>query len=481
MVSANRVCIQVGEIMKAHPAEIIARISELKGVGSQKSKASIIKEHLNMPEFVNLVHYALNPFKNFYVTTVPGLSEIATKARRTDKEVRTGYKDLFDDETARLPWGKQFSTMYGLLDRLANRQLAPNSSESRTAILEWAKKVGPGTISVFRMILHKDLRCGLGSKTFNKVKPGWIPSFDVQLAQPFNEKKLVFPCYVDPKFDGERCLAFITVDGSDAEVTYFSRNGEQKWNYGCFSNDLLRLFRGQGCVVADCEVTHKAGFQAGQKVPVHHDPNFKATGLQLVMFDWMPQDAFSSASFDLTQKERYTELSKLFKGFNSDRLLFVDTRIANDYQEALAIFEYWVDKGLEGIILKQPDGKYEFKRSYSWMKLKPTRTEDLKIVGMELGDPKRKWKDKFGSLVVERTSSHGDVVRVNVASGFTEQHHENIVELGDQILYTNPDGEVINLKGRTIEVSFDCETEDGSLRFPRINSKRYPSIIRIDK
>ena len=466
--------------MKKHPRAIIADIADQEGTGSMKVKKSIVEEHLDVPEFVKTVEYALNPWKQYYVTTVPGLTEVTRDARRKEKEKRTGYTDMFED-TKKLTWSEQFATMFTLLDDLSSRKLPPNSSTSRGAILEWAKKCGAGTIEVFKLILQKDLRCGMKAKSFNKIKENWVPEFSVQLAQPFDEKKLQFPCFVDPKYDGERVLAFITFDGAEVEVTYWSRNGNQYHNFGCFDDHLAKAFAGQGCCVADCEVINKKGFQTLQKTPKYFDANFDTSGLHLVVFDWIPQTSFDTQTYDLNQQQRYKELSQIFKTFKSDRISLVDTRLAQDYNEALKIFEYWVEQGLEGIILKQPEGKYEFKRSYEWMKLKPKASEDLRIIGMELGDSNKQWAGKCGSLIVERKDRNtGNLVKIGVASGLTHHHHENICEVGDQILYTNPDGEVINLKGKLIEVVYDNVTEDGSLRFPRIKPRGL-EIIRTDK
>ena len=372
--------------------------------------------------------------------------------------------------------------MFDLLDRLANRSLPPNSTMGRTAVLEWAECCGEGTIECFQRIIRKDLRCGMGTKTFNKIYPRWIPSFDVQLAQPFNEKKLTFPCYVDPKFDGSRCMAFVTFDSSGGgSVLQFSRNGNQFYNFGTFNDDLIKLFRGQGNIVADCEVISKKGFQRLQTAPVYYDASFDSSQLRLMVFDWMTQEAFEKQSWDLTQENRVADLSGFFKGFDSKKVQQVETRVAKDMKDLTDIYEYWVNLGLEGVIIKQLDGLYEFKRTDFWMKMKPQKTEDLKIVGMELGDSRKQWAGKCGSLVVERTRSDGTVVQVNVAGGLSHQMHNNIVQVGDEIQYTTEDGELVVLNGKTVEVTFDCETEDGSLRFPRFNRKRYPKIIRPDK
>lgn len=470
--------------MKAHPAKILTDIEGLSGSGSMKAKQQVITDHLDVPEFVKVVRYAMDPFKQFYLTTVPGLVDIKRGKKAATKMAKKGVRDAFADDAdnQKLPWGQQFSTMFELLDKLASRDLPPNSSAARDAVLKWAERCGEGTIECFQRIIRKDLRCGLGTKTFNKVNPGWIPTFDVQLAKPFDEKKLVFPCYVDPKFDGSRCIAMVTYDGDGGgSVIYFSRNGNEFHNFGTFSDDLLRLFKGQGNVVVDCEAISKHGFQRLMRVPTNFDPNFDPSQLRLMVFDWMTQEAFETHEWDLTQEKRLSELTALFKGFKSDKVQQVETRIATDMADLTNIYQYWVDAGLEGIIIKQPDGLYDFSRSDAWMKMKPEKTEDLKIIGMELGDSRKQWAGKCGSLIVERQLPDGNVIQVNVAGGLDHQMHENIKQIGNDIQYTTPDGETIVLNGKLVEVTFDCETEDGSLRFPRINRRKYPKIIRPDK
>lgn len=465
--------------MKAHPAKILGSIEELSGPGSMKVKQKILADHLDVPEFEKTVRYAMDPFKQFYLTTVPGLVDIKRGKKAATKMAKKGIRDAFADDAddKKLPWGQQFATMFKLLDRLSSRDLSPNSSAARDAVLQWASRCGEGAIECFQRIIRKDLRCGLGTKTFNKVKPGWIPTFDVQLAKPFDEKKLVFPCYVDPKFDGSRCLAFITYDGDEGGVIYFSRNGNKFYNFATFDDELICIFRGLGNVVVDCEAISKHGFQKLMRVPTNFDPNFDTSQLCLMVFDWMTAEAFETKEWDLTQEQRYAELTSLFKDIKSDKVQQVETRIAKDMSDLTNIYQHWVDQGLEGIITKQPQGIYDFSRSDAWMKLKSDTTEDVTIVGMEFGDSRKQWAGKCGALVVERS----DGTRVNVSSGLTHQMREDIVQVGDNVQYTTPEGELLVLNGKTVEVKFDCETDDGSFRFPRLNTKKYPKIIRPDK
>lgn len=463
--------------MKAHPREILAKLEEQEGAGSVAAKKKIVEDHLDVPEFVKTVEYALNPFRQYFTTTIPGLAEISSKARKDAKSAKQGMVDMFEEDE-KWTWSKQFDKMFALLDDMSSQKLSPNSGQSRAAVLDWAKHCGAGTIEVFRRIINKDLKCGMTETSFNKIKPNWVPTFKCQLAQPFDSTKLKFPCYVDPKYDGVRTLAF--VDTVNNSVIYMSRNGLQFQNFGCFSDELVQLFKSFGpAVVADCEVINAKGFQTLMKMPKFKDPSFDTTHLCCMVFDFMPTDAFKASDFDMVQKRRLSELALLFKNQTLKQVCLVPTRVAKDFTEVEQIFEYWVDLGLEGVIMKQPDAKYEFKRTYSWMKLKPSASKELRVVGMELGEGKR--EGKCGKIIVEHDMGDRGIVRVGVGSGLSDWEVDNIKEEDGQVLYRACNSEEwINIKGKLVEVTYDCITEDGSLRFPRIK-RQGDSIIRADK
>ena len=465
------------ELWFMHPYDIIKKAADQSGNGSVQRKKDIISAHMHDNNLIKAVKYALDPWMQFYTTTVPGLASIASKNRHKEKDLKAGIVDLFD-HSGLSPLPKQLFAMFDLLDKLSSKSLPPNSSQSRNAIIEWAKTASPSTVSLFRLILNKDLRCGMKAASFNKIKKGWIPEFKVQLAQPFNEKKITYPCYVDPKFDGERCLAFISA--SNGNVTYMSRNGNQFNNFGCFDKQLLKLFRSLGDVVIDSEVISQKGFQTLMKVPKDYDPNFNASQLQLVVFDIIPQQAFESSNYNESQEKRYQAIGSIFRGVKTTNIIPCNTRIAHSFKEVEKIFEYWVGKGLEGIICKNIEGDYEFKRSSNWIKIKGTLSNEFRVVDLEMGRPGKRWEGKAGSIIIEKTDKNGNSIRVGVASGLTDYHHENLTKTDDgQIMYRSPEGKLININGKLVEVMFDCETEDGSLRFPRL--KPTSSIVRTDK
>ena len=107
----------------------------------------------------------------------------------------------------------------------------------------------------------------------------------------------------------------------------------------------------------------------------------------------------------------------------------------------------WVAQGYEGIMIKDTDSLYSFGRDWSVMKYKAFFDADVPIIGLKEGTGKH--QGKLGSFLVDYKG-----VEVNVGSGLNDELREQIWKDKD------------NHIGRIIEVRYQEETPDGSLRFP---------------
>ncbi|MCU1220003.1 MAG: dependent ligase [Candidatus Angelobacter sp.] len=72
-------------------------------------------------------------------------------------------------------------------------------------------------------------------------------------------------------------------------------------------------------------------------------------------------------------------------------------------------------KGLEGIVAKQAQSRYESRRSGSWIKIKVTCQQDFVVCGYILGE-----REPFGALVLGYYKNKKLVYAGNVGSGFTQ-------------------------------------------------------------
>ena len=99
--------------------------------------------------------------------------------------------------------------------------------------------------------------------------------------------------------------------------------------------------------------------------------------------------------------------------------------------------------GGEGIMLRNPNATYEFKRSYNLLKLKPSLTSSAIVVGYL--DGKGKHEGLMGALRCELPNG----VRFEVGTGFTDLQRKYPPKIGTLIV-----------------VAYQNLTDDGKPRFP---------------
>jgi bifunctional non-homologous end joining protein LigD len=127
-------------------------------------------------------------------------------------------------------------------------------------------------------------------------------------------------------------------------------------------------------------------------------------------------------------------------------------------------------KGLEGIIAKQAQSRYESKRSNCWIKIKVTTQQDFVICGYILGE-----REPFDALVLGYYKDKKLVYAGNVGSGFTQQSLKSVFEKIKPLITKKPVlsdvpkdiGEVTWVKPELVcVVKFTSWTNDDRLRAP---------------
>lgn len=325
----------------------------------------------------------------------------------------------------------------------------------------------------YRRILIKDLRCGVSEKTVNKVLKGSsidpIPVFECMLAHDSqnHESKVHGKKIVQRKLDGVRCLT--VVDYQSRTVVMYTRNGKELTNFPhiikAFEDNIDNIGRSY---VFDGEVM-SSNFQDLMK-QLHRKTTVKSENTVLNVFDVIPLSEFKSQKVSLSQRLRIATLETNFSAMFSDTgciTLVPCTEVDLDTPEGVSALNNFntqaLDDGFEGVMLKDPNAKYEFKRSTAWLKTKPFIDVSLAIVDFEEGTGKN--QGVLGALVCEGTDN-GKFIRVNVGSGLTDEERKDIWENHN------------NLYGFIVEIRADAATQNQdstdvySLRFPRFKGFR---------
>jgi DNA ligase-1 len=319
----------------------------------------------------------------------------------------------------------------------------------------------------YRRILIKDLRCGVSEKTVNKVLKGHsdkippVPVFECQLAHDGanHEKKITGVRLLEPKLDGVRVITVINY--TNRTVTQFSRNGKLLENFSHITNailDNIDLIRRS--MVLDGEMV-SGSFQELMK-QVHRKEDVQAQDARLMLFDILPLSEFQSGKSSLGQRRRSNLLNSMKKIF--DQIGHIDIipwqEVNLDEYVGQLVFKQFnedaINKGYEGIMIKDPDALYECKRTVAWLKQKPFIEVSLEVVDVEEGTGRN--TGRLGALVCAGVDD-GRSIRVNIGSGFSDADRDEFWSGRD------------SLAGQVVEVRADAVTQnqDGtySLRFPR--------------
>jgi bifunctional non-homologous end joining protein LigD len=127
-------------------------------------------------------------------------------------------------------------------------------------------------------------------------------------------------------------------------------------------------------------------------------------------------------------------------------------------------------KGLEGIVAKQAQSRYESRRSGNWIKIKVTCQQDFAVCGYILGE-----REPFGALVLGYYKNKKLIYAGNVGSGFTQQSLKAVGEKIKPLITRKPVltdvpkeiGEVTWVKPELVcLVKFTSWTKEDRLRAP---------------
>ena len=426
--------------MRTQPQDIIKR---LESDNSRLAKEAIFEEAMNegLDEFFQGVRMCLDKLYTFGIKQVP----------------------IKDQEGGQ---GLSWTNFQELAESLYKRELTGHAARDAVKLaMDVATK---DQWDYYRRILIKDLRCGVSEKTVNSVakkqkKPQYsVPVFECMLAHDGanHESKITGKKLVEPKLDGVRVLT--VVDYESRTVVMYTRNGKDLVNFPhiikAFEDNLDNFARSY---VFDGEVISES-FQS-LMTQVHRKSDVQAQDAKLMLFDVIPLVEFKKGQSVMGQRRRSAFLrenfSKIFgdsgcinivaqREFDLD--VFTDEIEFKDYNREM------VEAGYEGIMIKDPNGKWEGKRSTAWLKSKPWLEVSLAVIAVEEGTGRN--VGRLGALVCEGVDD-GKSITVNVGSGLTDAQRREFWADTEALI------------GQVVEVRADAVTQnqDGtySLRFPR--------------
>ena len=352
--------------------------------------------------------------------------------------------------------------LFVLLDNLNCKLLTGHNAIKETNGFLYCN---PDLKEIFYLIIERNLKVRASVKLINKACPNLIPTFNVALANKYDDKtkkkvdlkKDVW--YVSRKLDGVRCLIVVDEKG---KAKSFSRAGKQFHTLSLVEKEIENLgiknvvYDGEMCVV---DKNGDEDFQSIMK-EIGRKDHVIQNGLFQV-FDFIPYRMFSKGYGDSGNFcQRIFSLQKLLTNKNLKFVDFLEQIPISSFQELEAIASTASSKGWEGIMLRKND-LYKGKRSNDILKVKTFFDEEYVVKDMQTG-PLRYIKE--GKEIEEVMLSGISILHkgniVKVGSGFTIDQRKHYLKHPEEII------------GKTITVQYFEETKNQngeySLRFPVI-------------
>ena len=410
-------------------------IHEMNASTSTNDKVNIIRAADR--DIRRILYYTYNSYMQYYIT--PKLLE--------------KRKDLVNKHT-------KFNTIFELLDSLNTRLITGHKAieEVNGFIFQ-----NPEYKFLLDLILDRNLKVRASVKLINKAIPSLIPTFNVALANKYDEKtkkKVDFKkdvWYVSRKLDGVRCLIVVDDKG---KAKSFSRAGKQFHTLSLVEKEIEEL--GVKNVVYDGEmcIVDKNGDEDFQKImkEIGRKDHVIKNGL-FQIFDFIPSEMFKRGeSSSGTFSQRVFALQNLLLGKKLKYIDFLEQLPITCFHELTALASTAASKGWEGLMLRK-NSTYKGKRSNDILKVKTFFDEEYTVTDIETG-PFRYIKE--GKEVEEEMLSSVSIVhkdnKVSVGSGFSIDQRK--------YYYENP--EMILGKEITVQYFEESQNQSGeySLRFP---------------
>jgi len=418
---------------------VIDLFEKLESDNSRLFKEELLENNIKNKLLHRVFSLVGDPYVNFYVAKFKSPKSYVHK--EDDDVVVESFLNMLEND-------------------LSTRRLTGN--DAKGAVEKFFLSLDERQAKWCTRILLKNLRCGVQETTVNKIWPGSISKFSVQLAETLDshfekDKGIViddvvnYPVRVEPKLDGLRCIAV----KHGGEVTMFTRNGTILETLPSIKSALENAEWDD--FVLDGE-SMGSDWSESASVVMSHKKAKNDSGIIFHVFDAMYFDDWKSQINTFSLSDRVQLIKELLDKMKPGApVKQVEGQVVNNQQELLGFYSKTMEGGYEGIMVKNLTSHYVFKRSDAVLKLKPVTTYEGVIVGSYEGRRGSKREGLWGGFEV--VLPNGVVTRLG--GGFTDKLK---AEIG-----MNPEnwiGKVVEMEGQPDPLTDDGLTKDGKVRFP---------------
>ena len=284
------------------------------------------------------------------------------------------------------------------------------------------------------------------------IRPMLAQTFDKSKYQGNKRcKKIEFPCWGQPKFDGLRCLMYKKEDN----IVMESRKGTEFYNFDSLKNEFIKtLCKETNCVFDGELYSNTMTFEKLNGLIRLKKPNEQQqediNTIEFYIYDIIIKD-----NLEATFNDRNNYLKLLSKKYDYNLIKFCPSVVIKTLNDVDKVHDKYVQNDFEGLILRNQTGKYEInKRSYDLQKYKKFMDEEFKIIDFTEGEG-----DEKGLIIF--ICETPDKKEFSVRPRGTREEREKMFLEGDYLI------------GQKLTVIFQEYSSDNIPRFPVGKSIRH--------
>lgn len=414
---------------------------EIAAESSTNAKIEILKKYQHNPLLKNVLYLANSKRIKFFIKQLP--------------EYKSNGRD----------WPLEVSIVH--LSKFYERKVT--GDEARVLLKEILESTVPEDAYIIERIIEKDCKIGMGTTFMNKVFKNLIEDTPYMGAISFDEKKAraIFDNggvgFSQIKMDGRYCNAIIR----NGEVELESRSGEPTIVTGakflselsnftdCVLNGELTMdgvprYDSNGIIASIIDIMGKVNDRTPDETAKkianfqkkHGSLNDALDKIRFTVWDAITVDEYFEKASKRPYYERLSALGLLINEANSTMVSLIESKIVNNYAEAMSHFQEVLATEVngvpqEGTILKSANGAWKDGKPTWQIKMKLEMDVDLRIVGFNYGTKGTKNENVISSFNCE--SSDG-LVKTR-PQGIKEDMMKYITENQDKLL-----GKILQVK-----------------------------------
>ena len=407
---------------------ILEILEQLRNTSSTKEKFNILLSHKDNKDLEKVLKYTYDKVDFTYGVTPTTVLDFDSN-EYSDKE------------------------MFEVLDNLNRREVTGHSA---LALAKNFYESCDKTIKdLFLKILDRDLKIGVNEKTLNKVFKGIVPRPHYERCDILNEKtlkKFTFPGYIQLKCDGTYREAYV----HNGIVEFKTRSGESYRNP--VLEEILKTLP-EGYYLGEFTLGRAdnpdANRAEGNGNINSDNPDFN--NIHYTIWDYLTEDEYTLKDSKRGYDERFETLTKTLETLNSSLVHVVPSLRVNNIKDALNVTSEWMNKGLEGGVLKSSKMKFKNGTSKEQLKIKLKVDVEVRCTGFIEGTKGTKYEGK--NKVITFENDEGTIK--GQCSGMTDSMVDEVTK--------NPEKYI----GKVLSVQFNDLTKAEGHEFYALSHPRF--------